>query len=659
MNWFEAVPAIGVTLAWLLLPGAAISYLVGLRGIAAWGFAPVTSIALIAATAVVLEKVGVDWNVLVVLVVCVAVVVVVGVVGLLLRRRKIFAAEADPRPVSVAGFVGLLPGVVLGVITVVMAIHTPDALSQTYDALFHYNALAYIADAHQASSLTLSTLGNPEVGPVFYPAAWHDVASLLMMSTGVDIPVAANVVTIVAAVLIWPLSCLLLARQLFGRNVAALAITGTLSAGFAAFPWDLLGFGVLWPNLLGMSFAPAALAVVFTVTRFVRDDAIGVGRGWLAAFVALVAAAFAHPNVLFSVGVLALFPIGARLGARAWALHKAGRTVRGAVEVAVVVVFLGFAWWYTATAPAFANTRDQYWPPFETPANAVGDVLFNATNRADGLWILSIVVILGVVAAAREWPVLRLVVAGHLATTFLYVLTASINRPDTRKFTGYWYNDSHRLAAMLPITAVPLAVGGILWIASKILVRTGEEAARGRTATIVTIGVLAVLLVVTGGLYPNDRERRVAAGYEVIEKEQLVNDETQDFIERIKDEIPADALVAGNPFNGSAMLWTLGDREVLFPHFRSAQSKEQDFVAGHLDDVATDPRVCRAVRDLGVDYLFVGGSKFRTVDPKWEYYEGLDDPKSRSGFDLVDSDGHSKLYRITACGTPPHEDSDG
>jgi hypothetical protein len=660
MNWFEAVPAMGVTVAWLLLPGLAIGYLAGLRGIAAWGFAPVTSIALIASTAVVLEKAGVEWNALVVLVVCVAVAAVVGAVAFGLRRRKIFAADPDPRSVTVAGFVGLLPGVVLGMVAVVLAIRTPDALSQTYDALFHYNALAYINDSHQASSLTLATLGNPEVGGVFYPAAWHDLGSLLMMSTGVSIPVAANLVTVVAAVFVWPLSCLLLARQLFGRNIAAMAVTGTLSAGFAAFPWDLLGFGVLWPNLLGMSFAPAALAVVFTVTGWVSDDAIGKGRGWLAVLVAVVAAGFAHPNVLFSVGVLALFPIGARLGARAWELRKAGRTVRGLVEVVTVVLFLGFVWWYTATAPAFANTRDQYWPPFETPAAAFGEVVLNATHSADALWLLSIVVILGFVAARREWPILRLVVAGHLATTFLYVLTAAINRPDTRKFTGYWYNDSHRLAAMLPITAVPLAVGGILFIAAKVLVRSAETTSllHGRTGTAVSVALVALLVLVTGGLYPTDREGRVAAGYEVIEKEQLVNEETQDFIERIKDEIPADALVAGNPFNGSAMLWSLADREVLFPHFRSVQSRQQDYVAGHLDEAGTNPRVCQAVNDLGIDYLFVGGSRFRTVDPKWEYYEGLADPRSKPGFELVDTDGDSKLYRITACGTPtPDKDA--
>jgi hypothetical protein len=650
MNWFDALPAIGATVAWLLVPGLAVSYLVGLRGIAAWGLAPIISIAVIASTAVVVEKLGIDWSVLAALVVCVAVAVVAGAVGFLLRRKAIFAVNADPRAVSVAGFVGLLPAVVLGMLGVIAVIGAPDALNQTYDALFHYNALAYIRDSHEASSLTLATLGNPEVNGVFYPAAWHDVTSLVMMTTGASIPLAANVVTVVCAVFIWPMSCLLLVRQLFGRNVGALAITGTLSIGFTAFPWDLLGFGILWPNLLGMSFAPAALAVAFTVTRWVNDDAIGKGRGWLAAGIALIAVGFAHPNILFSVGVLSLFPIAARLGVRAWELHKAGRTVRGVVEVVVVLAFLGFVWWYTATSPAFAATRDQYWPPFETPANAVGEVLLNATHGANALWILSIVVLLGVFAARRDWPVLRLVIVGHLATTFLYVLTAAVNVPETKKFTGYWYNDSHRLAAVLPITAVPLAVGGILFVASKILTRDAEKAWRGRTATTVTVGLVALVLVVTGGLYPNDREGRMAAGYHVPAKEELVNAETQAFFQRIKDEIPEDALVAGNPFNGSAMLWALEDREVLFPHFRSVQSVEQDYIAGHLDDAATNPKVCRAVRELGIDYLLVGGGAFRTTDPKWEYYEGVDDPGSRPGFELVDTDGDSKLYRITACG---------
>ena len=647
MNWFEAVPFALVTVAWLLLPGAAVSYLTGLRGIAAWAIAPVTSIALIAGTAVLAEVTGVAWSLGTVLIVCAAAIAVVAAVTIPLRRRKIFAADADPRPVTIAGFAGLVPALALGMITVVQAIRTPDTLSQTYDALFHYNALAYILDAHKASSLTLATFGNPDVPGVFYPAAWHDLGSLLVMTTGTSIPVAANLVSVVAAIVLWPLSCLLLARQLFGRNTAALAITGVLSMGFAAFPWDLLGFGVLWPNLLGMALAPAVLALVFTITGWVKDDAIGRGRAWLTLPVVLVATGLTHPNVLFSVGVLSLIPIAAALGARGWRLHRDGRTWRGVAEFAAFVLVFAVAWYWAATTPAFADVRQTYWPPFETPANAVGDVALNATNKRDALWVLSAVVIAGIVAA-RRYRVLWLVVAGHAATTFLYVLAAAINRPDTRMFTGFWYNDSHRLAAMVPITAVPLAVGGILLLAARI----SESPTRLRNApgTAVAVGLTVLLLVVTTGLYPVDRQKRVAAGYAVSDISKLVTEDMERFYTRIKDEIPEDAVVAGNPFNGSAMLWALADREVLFPHFRSQHSREQRIIAGHLNEVTTEPVVCEAVRHLGADYLLVGAAEFRVYDGYWNYYRGLADPGSAPGFELVDSDGANKLYRITACG---------
>lgn len=654
MNWLDAVPIALVTIAWLLLPGLAVSYVLGLRGIAAFGLAPITSIAIIASTAVVAEKLGIDWSVWVALVASAATVAVAGVVAFLLRRRALFAADADPRRLSLAALAGWVPGLVLGVITIGQAIGAPDALSQTYDALFHYNALAYIADSHQASSLTLSTLGNPEVPPAFYPAGWHDVASLLMMSTGTSIPMAANLVTFVGAVVVWPLACLLLVRQLFGRNLAALAVTGVVSVGFTAFPWDLLGFGVLWPNLLGMSFAPAALAVVFTLTRWTRDDAIGLGRAWIMFVVALVAAGFAHPNVLFSVAVLSVFPIAARIFVRAWGLHRDGRTVRGAVESVLFVAFAGVAWYWAATTPAFAATRKQFWPPFETPANAVGEVALNATHNKEALWLLSALVIVGFFAARRNTN-LRLIVAGHLATTFLYVLTAAINRPDTQKFTGYWYNDSHRLAAMIPITAVPLAVGGILLLTAKILSATESRTDwRRRVATAgsagIAVALTVVLVVATGGLYPSDRHDRIVAGYGIRPAGVLTTPQMREFFDRVADEIPEDALVAGNPFNGSAMLWALADREVLFPHFRGEHSPEQQYLANNMENAATDPRVCQAATNLGVDYLLVGEAEFRPSDRKWPYYDGVNDPRFGAGFELVDELGGNKLYRLTACG---------
>ena len=184
--------------------------------------------------------------------------------------------------------------------------------------------------------------------------------------------------------------------------------------------------------------------------------------------------------MLFSLVVLSIFPVAARVAFRSRRLRREGHGVRGLVEALAFVAFFSVAWWWAATTPKFASTRDQYWAPFETPANAVGDVLLNATHRHEALWLLSIVVIVGMFAA-RRWPVLWLLVGGHVVTTFLYLLTASINRMDTQKFTGYWYNDAHRLAAMLPITGVPLAVAGIVFLAIKILERRSGRAAPALT----------------------------------------------------------------------------------------------------------------------------------------------------------------------------------
>ncbi|MDQ3790340.1 MAG: hypothetical protein M3422_24260, partial [Actinomycetota bacterium] len=149
--------------------------------------------------------------------------------------------------------------------------------------------------------------------------------------------------------------------------------------------------------------------------------------------------------------------------------------------------------------------------------------------------------------------------------------------------------------------------------------------------------------------YPADREERVTVAYRVPEPHGLVTADMARFYTRISAEIPEDALVAGNPFNGSAMLWTLADREVVFPHFRGEHSADQTVLAERLNAVGTDPEVCRAVRAVGVDYLLVGAVEFRTYDTHWSYYRGLSDPGPAPGFELVDTDGRTRLYRITAC----------
>ena len=645
MSWFEVVPVALVAVAWLWGPGLPVSYLLGLRGIAAFAFAPVVSIAVVGTAAVAAGTAGFDWSLPLVLVIVLVVVVFAALLAFFLRRKNVLAGRPDPRSLTLVAMAGLVPAVVLAALGVLHAVGPPDSLSQVFDTPFHYNALAYIRDSHDASSLTLSSLGDPEQPPAFYPAAWHDVASLVMLSTGASIPVAANVLCAVITVLVWPLSCLLLVRQLFGRNTAALAVTGVLSVAFPGFPWDFFGWGVLWPNLLGMSIAPVLFALVLTVTGWVRDDAVGRGRAWLLLVVGAGAAGLAHPNVLFSVIALSVFPAGAAVYLRARRLDREGRGRRAITECVVFAVVLIGGWLGSITSPALANARDwDFWKSFETPANAVGEVLFNATNQREALWLLSAVVIVGA-CTVRRFPALRWVLAAHLVSGFLYVVSAALVRPDTRLLIGYWYNDSHRLAAMLPITAVPLAVAGVVFLATRLKPVVRAERA---TVPVLAVGLTVVLGVMTAGFYPTDRESRVAVTYRQPEDQKLVNNRMRAFYDRIAAEIPRDAVVIGNPFDGSVMLWALEDRRVLYPHFLSAKSEEQEYLGRHLSDAADDPRVCRAVRHYRVEYVLLG--KRDPAIALTTPFEGISGVGYAEGFELVDHAGPTKLYRITACG---------
>jgi hypothetical protein len=213
--------------------------------------------------------------------------------------------------------------------------------------------------------------------------------------------------------------------------------------------------------------------------------------------------------------------------------------------------------------------------------------------------------------------------------------------------TGYWYNDSHRIAAMLPITGVPLAVAGVLFLTNAL--RPYVKHAKP-TVPAIAVALTAVLAVTTGGLYPVDREQRIIVTYPRTEHNKLVTDQMRAFYDRIATLIPKDSVVIGNPYDGSVMLWALADRKVLYPHFLVDNSPDQSYLGRHLKDAATDPKVCAALARQHVEYVLIGKNDPSTV---LQAYDGIPGVTQREGFQLVDHAGDTKLYRITACRPPP------
>jgi hypothetical protein len=656
MSWLEAVPVALLSAAWLFVPGLLVTYGIGLRSVAAWALAPVVTVALVGALAVVLGKLHIAWSVPVVLIVVLVVAVVVAAAGFALRRRWP-AQSPDPKRVPLAAALGMIPAIVFAAIAFVHAVQRPDALSQTYDAVLHYNEIAYILDSKNASSLGISSLGNPGLAGSFYPSAWHDLVTLVVMSGGFSVPVSVNMVSAVIGLVVWPASCLLLVRQIIGRSATGMAITGVVSIAFTAFPWDLLGFGVLWPNLLGMALVPASLALVISVTGQAREDAIGKGRAWLMMPVALVAGGLAHPNAIFTVLALSLIPIGIALGRRTRRLSADGRRWRGIGEwVLAVVVFVGFWYWSTHT-PIFRGVITFHWKVIDTPARAIGEALFESMNGYNALWVLALVT-LGGALLGRRYVHLRWVVGGFVLSAVLYIIAAAFNRPDTQKFTGFWYNDPHRLSAMVPITAVPLAVVALMYLGkrlSALLERNPRlpELLRSRAFAASTLIVIVLLGLLTQGFYVGKHATVVQTLYvKPADRPSLevVDAAEEAFFARVKRIVPPDAVVANDPWDGSPLLWALADRRVLFPHMGSSTTPDQIYLADNLNSAAFDPRVCEIANKLHVGYLLVGDHVFWPWDVRTQHYPGMADPGHEKGFQLVASSGDKlRLYQLTAC----------
>ncbi|OLL75212.1 hypothetical protein Ae168Ps1_3612c [Pseudonocardia sp. Ae168_Ps1] len=686
MSWLSAVPLVVLAAAWLTLPGLLVGVAAGLRGIAVWGAAPLLSVGLIAGSAVAGSMVGVPWSGAVpVAAACVFALVVVGarrlvlgrplVPGPALARARTAQAWAslrqggpDRRWTGLAALGGMLIAWALGFRAAIRGMDRPDALSQTFDANFHYNAVARILNTADASSLTVGGLVN---SPGFYPSAWHGVVSLVAPLTPGpgEIVVASNVVALVTTLLVWPLSVLMLVRTLTGRSAGAALAAPVLALGFIAFPWTLVTYGALWPNLLGVALVPAALAAVALAARpGLGPDPVSPARPgpyppgrvarWFPVVVGVLALGLAHPNALFGAVVVAAPPVLWGVTGAIRRGLRAGRwqTVRALAAVPAVAGVGGVLAWFMFVSPVLDGIRGYYWEPQVTVAGAIGNAVLHSPNGNDPAWSIAVLTLAGAVVAPRRARTSWLVPA-HVLVCALYVVGAS---SWSSIWTGVWYNDAPRIAALVPVTAAPLAALGLVALCSLVrrvacLVRDAltraapavESWPRPRAAVLVAVGVLAVVAT-SGGLYQRSHIDQLAGIYQTPEQ-VLVGPEQAQFLRYAGELLPADAVVAQNPWAGTAMLWPLTDRKVLFPHLTGVWSPDQQLIAERLRDAANDPSVCAAVAETGVGYVVTAPPTFWQPDPLAENWPGLDDLADADGFELLAEDGDNALWRITAC----------
>lgn len=659
MSWWQLAPAVIVTAAMVFLPGYVVVRCWRVSGLVAVGVAAPVSISLMAVVAVLAKMVGLRWSLYPVL----GAAVVLAIAGLVFRlltrgtRRHHSTKPLRSRWHLLVHFGALLIPAVLLIRGLTRMVGGPENFSQTYDNVFHLNAIRFILETGSGSSLTLGGMYSNGARPATYPAAWHDLVSLVVQVTGSSLPEAINAVTLVVGALVWPIGAIFFATRLLGMRPVPVLFAGALSATFGAFPYLMTDFGVLYPFFMSIALLPAGLALVAMSTG------VGVRGGtprWMsmALLVAVVPSiALAHPSTLLVLLLLAIPILVVALVRYRRRVKAIGRAAEVRYWLGVVLmlayVVVGVVIWKRARPSA-----NGWWPPIETIPQAVGKVIAAGFSFQGPTWVVFLLTLVAIGLIMRRQVALWLV-GMYVIAAGLYVVVAAAPVGRFRDFiTGVWYNDPFRLAGQLPVIIVVLATVSATWLYTLTLDRVAarrpafdklRNTPGAGPAAAATAFVVATAMAVAGQYSSVNYEVvRGQSTYSLHENSIVVSTDELALMERLDDEIPEGDSIIGNPFTGTALAYAFSGRRMLTPHVGGTIPADIKYVMDNLDDVEDDPKVCDIVRDLRAYWIldFEG----RQVHDRNVQFDGLDSLFTNGGVDEVDHEGlRARLYRITAC----------
>ncbi|GAA1255190.1 DUF6541 family protein [Oryzihumus leptocrescens] len=707
--WLSFLVPAFIAAVLLILPGLVVNLCLGATGFDVLGLAPLSSLGVLAIGTLLVPTVQSRWGLgaVALATVAVAVLAIVGrlaVIWLSTRQRPIWSVVRDQERAqsrwwklrrrtlwwfAAAAFAAALVGA-----NFVLGVRDPGLPSQTVDAGFHYNA-----------ALSVIWSGLPDGGHVgaasgaavtaWYPPLWHDLTALVSQTAGVNVAVGANAVGWAIGGVVWPLSMVWLCSRILphARVITTLAI-GLCCGAIGLFPYLLLSFGVLWPNVLSLAAMPAAIALGLMILRLMprrpqadddifpsgrsadgatldaaelaavgRKDPVGPELSWwtivYVLFIGSIGLFFAHPGAVFALGIWA--GIGAiMLSVRLvqWARRQGRRQLRRSLLglAGGWAVALGL-WFAMDLVPALKSVRDFNWPEFETMNQAMGEAVTLSTNITHAHWAFGVAAIWGFLRLMKL-PRLRWLVFSHAFLLFLYMLDAGSGSWLSRQLTGFWYNDPQRVAALIPLTAVPLAAVGITAAADTLGRFIGRMSAEvwGRVLSPRrALGAACVLMaVVPAVIYPN---QGIGEGAGILQDRytnlhgfnHLVTADEQEMFTKLGKQIPAGTTVLGSPFTGAQFSSIWSGHPVVIPHITSNPKPDVALVQRQFKEFTTNPEVCAAVKRLKIGAVVEDYDTFWPTDSRQKNYLGLVDLVGTPGLTPIGYGESSVAYRVGDC----------
>lgn len=670
MDWLVLLPpSLALTLL-LLVPGWALLTMLGRCGLGTLTAAPAVSLGVVAGAALMVEATGWSWGYLPIGVAA----LVIGALAYGVSRwggttltpagGVLHPSQRWRNPAAWVGVLVIVGSLLLWLRHLTNVLPEPTAFSQTFDNVFHLNVIRYISDTGDPGPWLPRNL-DPALGStILYPTAWHQLAALALPFAGGSVPVASNALLFVVCAVVWPLSALELCLALGVRTPAALLSAGVLAGSFSSYPFLMLDWGVLYPNLLAYSVIPAALPLLAALLRAGPDTRQPLAPLILIAGLAALGIAVAHPN-----GALLLLAMAVP------ALLGGAHTTLRLARIGNITWLRAVLWWCLAAGLLagfvrlwlFARPTNRPWPPLHDLTTAFQQALYGnpilgpvgpipALLAATGLALLTLV-------GRQGW----FLGATAVGLTLWVVGSGAPDGPVRELLTGAWYSDSYRLAPILALLSVPAAAyavdRAVRWVHPTPIPRRAQTdraamapTTRLRRRLLATTTIIPALLVVSSQWSPSIHHAVTHAhtAYDFADFEcaegdvtcLLTPDEFQ-MLRAVENLTPPDAVLLADPETGASLAYAFTGRRVLRPYIGATVTDAEQLLLEHLRAGPEQPGVCPAIQSTGITHVLDFGRQ--NVHSRWVETPGLDHLDESPAVRLVERHGAAALYEVVAC----------
>ncbi|MBE6473364.1 MAG: hypothetical protein E7Z99_07335 [Coriobacteriaceae bacterium] len=674
--WPQFYAAVLAGIVLIYLPGVLFSRALGASVVTSVRIAPLLSLPAYCILAALVSKMGVwcSWAVLfapIVLLSAVAAIVREALVcrekGQRVSRWDIGSEGGGKMPLR-RGIIAVLYvafGVLATAFVFLIPMGDPGLAPQSYDNCYHLNLpVAFVSSGNWSmfpADLYADTRFEtiPPVAVGFYPAELHTICAMLISSLGVQSQVAQAALLAITTSVIFPLGIHAFLDAAFPEE-PWVSVFGIVSAlVLIAAPWQLIIGWPLPPNVLSYALVPSAGAcfITFFASQFARQRLIVA----FVFVVGLAALALAQPNGVFALaGILAPFLVyqaGKGFASEKLQRSFSGRPVLRVVCACACAAIVVAIWTLCFVLPPLQSVVWYVHEPSFGVGEGVWRVLTLRYMSSMPHLVPAFFVLVGVVYTIIE--------RRHLWLTFSYLFAqlafiASSALPADSFFryylSGFWYTDAFRLAGYAALTAIPLIALGLF---------AAHRALRGVACMVrplsaeSAVGFGAALLLVSAfGLttYPvifDDLRDGCKSFYN---DPKLYTDDERAFVEKAKQLIEPGSLVLNDPFDGSALAYSLDGLNVynrdLIGYMGENELQQSALLRTSLKDIEGNGQVQEAVADLGLSYVLVldgdnGDSETRLIPQGRSAWAGIDEAKETPGYlTEVLRDGDMLLLKV-------------